>query len=89
LTKTGKVWYNRNVAYNDTGIAIGGIMKRVTNPRSERIWVNVTPEVKERLNEIANERRWSTSLLCYAILQAWLEGKSLARAEGASHAGEI
>lgn len=56
-------------------------MKRVTDPRSERILVNTTPDIKQRLEAIAKAYGWSLSLLVHEILMAWLEEKLLAWAE--------
>jgi len=49
--------------------------RRTTEPRrSEYIKINVDAETKERLQAIANKKGWALSLLCYKILQEWLEG---------------
>ena len=48
--------------------------RRTTEPRrSEYIKTNVDAETKERLQTIADEKGWALSLLCYKILQEWLE----------------
>lgn len=45
---------------------------RTIEPRSEYIKINTNPETKRRLQEIAQARGWSLSLLCHEILQTWL-----------------
>jgi hypothetical protein len=55
--------------------------KRTIEPRSEYIKLNTDTETKQRLQEIAEARGWSLSLLCHEILQTWLNEKSLAWAD--------
>lgn len=56
--------------------------RRTKEPRrSEFIKVNVDAETKERLQAIAKAYGWSLSLLCYELLQAWLDKKSLEQTE--------
>ena len=53
----------------------------VLERRNDNIMVWTTPEIKEQLQAIADERGWSLSLLGHEILKAWLKDKSLAWAE--------
>ena len=45
--------------------------------RSGHIMVHTTPEIREQLEKIAEERGWSLSLLGHEIFKEWLEEKSL------------
>jgi hypothetical protein len=53
----------------------------VLERRNDNIMVWTTPEIKERLQAIADARGWSLSLLGHEILKAWLNEKSLAWAD--------
>ena len=56
--------------------------KQITlKPRKAHVMVHTTPEIREQLEKIAEERGWSLSLLGHEILKAWLEEKSLAWAD--------
>lgn len=53
--------------------------KRTTEPRSEYIMVRTDPKTKKELQEIAEKKGWSLSLVGHTALQEWLrtqaEGK--------------
>jgi len=46
--------------------------KRTTEPRSEYIMIRTDPETKQELQEIAEKKGWSLSLVGYVALQEWL-----------------
>ena len=46
---------------------------RAIKPRSERVMVHTTPEIKKRLQAIADRYGWSLSKAGHRALEYWLE----------------
>jgi hypothetical protein len=48
-------------------------MKRAITPRNIRVFINITAELKERLEAVAEERGWSLSKTGYMAMVRGLE----------------
>ncbi len=49
-------------------------MERAITPRNVRVFINVTADLKERLQALADRRGWSLSKAGYLALVRGLEG---------------